>query len=159
MSNRGNRTVEPWEYADYINSPEWQAVRERYFKSKLPKECYCCAAPWRPGFHLHHRTYKNLGAENLRDLVLVCPSCHSRIHENQKLTGASVWGCTSNLRHKIHPVYGKKARAKRRKVERPQRLARRAAMRQKRASKQGRKAALAALQPSAGAERAGHTSP
>jgi 5-methylcytosine-specific restriction endonuclease McrA len=81
MGAPGKRTVSRWGYRSYIQSPEWRAVRERYWASKLPKNCYCCGAERKPGMHLHHRTYKNLGNERLLDLVPVCPRCHAEVHE------------------------------------------------------------------------------
>ena len=86
MSAKGRRTVGREGYLDYIRSAEWKAVKTRYLKSKLPKNCLVCKAPWSNSFHFHHRTYKNLGREFLRDLVVVCGKCHDLIHEYQKAT-------------------------------------------------------------------------
>lgn len=72
------------DYRAYIQSPEWRNVRKRFLASKLSKDCAGCGAKYAKGFHLHHRSYKNLGVERLMDLVVVCPSCHDRIHEDQK---------------------------------------------------------------------------
>ncbi|MET3567964.1 5-methylcytosine-specific restriction endonuclease McrA [Leifsonia sp. 563] len=80
MGVPGKRTVSRAGYSAYIQSPEWRAVRQRYFASGMPQECYVCGTPRKPGMHLHHRTYKNLGAERLMDLVPVCPGCHELIH-------------------------------------------------------------------------------
>lgn len=80
MSVSGRRTVGRAEYRSYIQSAAWRRTRDRYWASKLPTDCYCCGTQRRPGFHLHHRTYKNLGDERLMDLVPVCPSCHDEIH-------------------------------------------------------------------------------
>lgn len=30
---------------------------------------------------MHHRTYKNLGAERLMDLVPLCQRCHVKVHQ------------------------------------------------------------------------------
>jgi 5-methylcytosine-specific restriction endonuclease McrA len=80
VSTPGKGTVSRAEYRQYIQSPAWRAVRQRYFASGMPQECYVCGTPRKPGMHLHHRTYKNLGAERLMDLVPVCPDCHELIH-------------------------------------------------------------------------------
>lgn len=80
MVSAGRATVTKLGYREYIQSEEWRKVRARYWASKLPKDCYCCGKRRQPGFHLHHRTYKNLGHEMLRDLVSVCPPCHEEIH-------------------------------------------------------------------------------
>lgn len=80
MGIPGRRTVSRAEYRAYIASPAWRRTRERYWASNMPTACYVCDAPRRPGMHLHHRTYKNLGAERLMDLVPLCPSCHDEVH-------------------------------------------------------------------------------
>lgn len=80
MGVPGRRAVPRSEYRSYIQSEAWRRTRERYWASNLPQDCYCCGAPRRVGFHLHHRTYKNLGKERLMDLVPVCPGCHKEIH-------------------------------------------------------------------------------
>lgn len=76
-------------------------MRERYWASKLPNNCFCCWAEWRPGFHLHHRTYKNLGNERLMDLVPVCQDCHDLIHRlyraEPKWRRIGLWGLTKHV--------------------------------------------------------------
>jgi len=69
MAAPGRGTVTRAGYRAYIQSPGWRAVRQRYFDSKMPQDCFVCATPRKPGMHLHHRTYENLGAERLMDLV------------------------------------------------------------------------------------------
>lgn len=105
MGIPGRATVSRHEYRYYINSPAWRQVRDRYWASKLPKSCYVCDAPRRPGMHLHHRTYKNLGAERLMDLVPVCPTCHDHIHELHKTVPAAsrngLWGATKYARAEV----------------------------------------------------------
>ena len=100
MSRKGKRTVEPSGYREYIQSPAWQVVRKRYFASKLPKECYVCDKRYRPGFHLHHRTYKNLGNERLMDLLLLCPFCHEDTH-GLVHGGTNLWVAAKRLKKKI----------------------------------------------------------
>lgn len=68
-------------YYEYIQSSAWKLVRDRYRTSKQPQECLVCKSPWRPGFHLHHLTYKRLGCERLTDLRFVCVEHHKLIHE------------------------------------------------------------------------------
>lgn len=88
-------------YYDYIKSEAWQAVRERYFKSNMPKDCYVCeakAGTFRA--ELHHATYKRLGFERLHDLRVVCRACHQAIHDQEKRTGQSIWYATKGARRK-----------------------------------------------------------
>ena len=103
------RTVPPSGYAEYIASAAWQDTRRRFWASKLPKDCWCCSRTDGPK-DLHHRTYKNLGRENLRDLVPLCRDCHDRIHElHRRNPRLSLWGATGAVRLERHPVHGREA--------------------------------------------------
>jgi hypothetical protein len=85
---------------------------KRFWASKLPKDCYCCGDTSKPK-DLHHRTYKNLGNERLWDLVPLCRPCHDRVHEIHRATRhLGLWQATNQLRRKIHPVYGRASRDK-----------------------------------------------
>ncbi|ABG98339.1 conserved hypothetical protein [Rhodococcus jostii RHA1] len=107
MSVPGRATVTTAEYRRYINSPEWRRTRERYWSSKLPTDCYCCGRPRHPGMHLHHRTYKNLGAERLMDLVPVCAECHDEIHRlhrgDPRWKSKGLWYVTKHVRKTKRP--------------------------------------------------------
>jgi 5-methylcytosine-specific restriction endonuclease McrA len=115
-SPQPRREVAPAGYAEYIQSGAWQQVRRRFCASRLPKDCYCCARDDGPK-DLHHRTYKNLGHENLRDLVPLCRDCHNRVHElARRRPSLSLWGATGAVRRERHPVYGRAARKARREA-------------------------------------------
>ncbi len=76
------------EYQEYINSDAWKVgFRNRYLASRMPKACHICDCPWNDGFHLHHLTYKRLGAEWLTDVAAVCESCHDDIHRCCQVKG------------------------------------------------------------------------
>jgi hypothetical protein len=103
--HESKRTVEPAGYQEYINSDEWRAVRRRYWASKMPKDCYVCGASRHPGMHLHHRTYKNLGNEQLVDLVPVCEGCHEEIHMLQRENHCSLSRATKWARRRHHDTH------------------------------------------------------
>lgn len=122
-------------YREYIQSPEWRKKRDEYWDSGLPNECYCCGTPRHSGMHLHHRTYKRLGNEYLRDLVPVCQTCHEEIHvlhREQRGKARGLWYVTNRVRsaHSTerrkreqelppdHPTARVNASAKRRKAHR-----------------------------------------
>jgi hypothetical protein len=69
-------------YSDYLESEHWRALKAawepRRTRNKKPVCEFCLAGDRR--LDLHHRTYKRLGSESPRDLVLICDRCHSRIH-------------------------------------------------------------------------------
>ena len=78
-------------YRQYIQSPAWRKKRELYLQSKLSNDCAGCGATYTKGFHLHHRTYKNLGVERLMDLIMLCPKCHDKVHQAQQ---GNLWAHT-----------------------------------------------------------------
>lgn len=110
MGVPGKATKTRLEYREYINSPAWRKKREDYWRSGMPKNCYCCGTPRHSGMHLHHRTYKNLGNERLMDLAPMCQTCHERIHdlhrssERWKMKG--LWAATKQIR-KLNKASGK----------------------------------------------------
>lgn len=81
MGVPGDRTVDRNGYAAYIRSSAWRSVKKRYRESRLPQKCLVCGDTQ---FDLHHRTYKNLGAERLMDLVPLCRKHHEAVHSLQK---------------------------------------------------------------------------
>ena len=104
MGVPGKATVTPQGYRAYIQSNAWRAVRERYWDSKMPKNCFGCNKPRHKGMHLHHRTYKNLGNERLMDLVPVCKECHEDIHylyeSDPKWKQRGLWYATRAVRNR-----------------------------------------------------------
>lgn len=73
-------------YAQYLMSPEWKSVRSRWMASEFCMGDMCHTAGCRSlyALQLHHRTYARIGYEDMSDLVLVCQSCHHKIHVLQK---------------------------------------------------------------------------
>lgn len=73
-------------YVDYLASPHWLDVRQRWKAANLFKGwvCHCYGCDSREGLSLHHRTYERVGREELSDLVLVCVDCHKRIHQLER---------------------------------------------------------------------------
>lgn len=62
-------------YAQYLKSPRWADLVRRLRRDR------CIACSGRRHLSLHHVTYVRLGCERDDDLVTVCGSCHSQIHE------------------------------------------------------------------------------
>lgn len=71
------------DYGEYIRtSPYWQKVRKaRYNFDKGC--CVVCHRPLAPGeFETHHLSYMHLGSERIRDVLTLCPACHTVFHNN-----------------------------------------------------------------------------
>lgn len=78
----GSLTSDPFmsalEKRIYLQSAEWKALKQQRL-ALANNACEHCGC--KSNLHLHHVTYKRLGAEELSDLRIVCFSCHNKIHE------------------------------------------------------------------------------
>lgn len=64
-------------YHEYLRSEKWKKKRLRALKSAGFRCNICkCDGP----LQVHHKTYRRLGFERLRDLQVVCGACHKKIH-------------------------------------------------------------------------------
>lgn len=109
------------DYHTYINSVAWKMKKNQWVDSGRPLMCWACEEPMprsRSGFNFHHRTYKNLGDENLDDLVLLCRADHHYLElefkEKKKAAGVSIeswtWLFISMMRkaYKLPPIHKSK---------------------------------------------------
>lgn len=61
------------DYSAWLETPEWQEIRER----ALERAEFCCTdCGATRKLQVHHLTYANVGAERPEDLVVVCEECH-----------------------------------------------------------------------------------
>lgn len=66
------------EYNDYLNSPEWRAVREKVFEY-YGRACVLCDSTI--CLEVHHKHYKTFKNETVKDCVPLCLRCHKRHHK------------------------------------------------------------------------------
>jgi 5-methylcytosine-specific restriction endonuclease McrA len=73
------REREDWQewYRGYLQSGEWQDLRERVFNRD---NWICQGCLDAPAEETHHLTYERVGNEMLFDLISVCSNCHRQIH-------------------------------------------------------------------------------
>lgn len=64
------------QYQEYLKSDHWQKFRAKMF-SKKPKCRFCKSKKF---LHIHHLTYKNVGRETEKDVVIVCRVHHFELH-------------------------------------------------------------------------------
>jgi hypothetical protein len=91
MVNKGKNPKKTWKenrkkskeaninYREYIQSDEWYARRDQYFKTHKRRCAKCKAEP--KYLHLHHLTYVRLGYELDKDLIALCHECHQKAHK------------------------------------------------------------------------------
>ena len=65
-------------YRLYLKSPEWQEIRQQILRF-WDYKCATCYSEY--DLHVHHRTYKRVGNEELNDLIVLCENCHAKFHE------------------------------------------------------------------------------
>ena len=66
------------EYQTYLQTPHWKETR---LKKLVEVRCACEACGSWLNLNVHHKTYKNLGHEKLKNLRVLCEGCHLKIHE------------------------------------------------------------------------------
>lgn len=70
-------------YLAYLDSPEWQAIRQKVLDRDGHKCTHCGSTKI---LQVHHRTYKRLFHERLSDLVTLCKKCHMALHKRKRKT-------------------------------------------------------------------------
>jgi 5-methylcytosine-specific restriction endonuclease McrA len=65
-------------YYKYLLSDEWQQIRNELFESR-GRNCEICHST--KFLQIHHKTYKRVFREDPADLIIVCRTCHEKIHE------------------------------------------------------------------------------
>ena len=81
-------------YDAYISSDQWKGIRE----ARLRRDRYTCqGCGARDGLHVHHRTYERFTRERISDLVTVCSTCHSLIHDTHRKVLGSLSDTTTSV--------------------------------------------------------------
>lgn len=62
----------------YLNSPQW-ASKRKLALARAHYHCEMCHAE--TNLHVHHITYRNLYNELPSDIIALCPSCHTLVHD------------------------------------------------------------------------------
>ena len=70
------------QYQEYLQSPQWDEKRTKVLK-RAGNICEGCGDE--RATQIHHRTYQHLFDEFLFELVALCPTCHARIHAEERL--------------------------------------------------------------------------
>lgn len=70
-----------WYRDTYLNSPHWRKKKNAAL-DYAKRLCQLCNNAWL--LDVHHRTYENLGCENVRDLIVLCTTCHDKFHREIK---------------------------------------------------------------------------
>ena len=66
------------DYITYLQTPHWKQKRLDAIKYYFGK---CCLCNSKDNLDVHHKSYNNLFAEPISDLIVLCRSCHNGQHE------------------------------------------------------------------------------
>jgi hypothetical protein len=64
-------------YQEYLQTEHWKHFRDKALLNANNK-CQVCNEPHQ--LQVHHRNYDNRGRETFLDVVVLCRSCHARMH-------------------------------------------------------------------------------
>ena len=71
-------TYDQRHYSAYMRSPEWARKRTATL-NRQGRFCRSCGST--QALNVHHRSYANLGRETNSDLVILCETCHTGVHQ------------------------------------------------------------------------------
>lgn len=67
-----------YHYNEYLHSAEWRIKRQDILERD---EFACSICESKENLQVHHVTYDNVGKEQHHELLTLCKSCHTKIHE------------------------------------------------------------------------------
>ena len=73
-------------YKEYLHTYHWKEKREAVLADRN-FQCQLCKGELHSmNYHVHHKTYENIGHERMSDLMLLCADCHKKLHESIPLS-------------------------------------------------------------------------
>jgi hypothetical protein len=76
-SNNTGQTSTRLAYNNFINSPIWQGIKNKYWQTHARKCAACNSSKF---IHLHHMVYGQFGEEQEDDLIPLCKTHHDQYH-------------------------------------------------------------------------------
>ena len=74
-----------YSYQEYLLTNHWRNKR-KLIATMADYRCEICKKKITTGFHIHHLSYKHIGNEQTKELMFLCPDCHTAIHSNKPNT-------------------------------------------------------------------------
>ena len=100
-------------YQDYLQTEHWKSFRERILKKY--KKCFICGR--KDNLQVHHLTYVNLWKEEDKDVIVLCGSCHQKVHFSKKGRKLSVFQAFLKINQLKYNLFLKKDKEKRKLVK------------------------------------------
>ncbi len=90
-------------YQEYLQTEHWKDLKRRVHEQMRRRfgfsRCYICRTT--DGLQLHHRTYKRVGHEHLKDVGFFCGACHAKVHKrlsSKKSSRTNLWNIAKKMR-------------------------------------------------------------
>lgn len=81
------------DYKEYINSEEWNFIKECHYDSQFNRRCHSCGST--KDLEVHHSRYDRLGSPSeFHDLHTLCRGCHQNVHDLVKRFGEKLYYVT-----------------------------------------------------------------
>jgi hypothetical protein len=77
---KGKQKQQKPQYHEYIRSLKWR--KKSHYWRKRTKACEVCGSE--NNLQCHHKHYRTLGHEQRRDIMVVCYTCHCKLHDVQE---------------------------------------------------------------------------
>lgn len=71
-----------YSYQEYLLTTHWRNKR-KLVATMADYRCEICKKKITSGFHIHHLSYKHIGNEQTKELMFLCPDCHTAIHSKK----------------------------------------------------------------------------
>lgn len=71
------------EYYEYLRTPQWKLFRQLALDT-LGHQCGKCGN--KSELQVHHKHYRNLFQENIKDVMILCAPCHRMTHKKKLWT-------------------------------------------------------------------------
>lgn len=81
--SKKKKRINKLEYYQYLRTPQWKLFRQLALDT-LGHECGKCGN--KNELQVHHKHYKNIFQENIKDVMILCASCHRMTHKKQLWT-------------------------------------------------------------------------
>jgi hypothetical protein len=69
-----------YKYQEYLKSDHW--IRFRREVLRIRKQCQYCASKLQ--LNIHHKHYKTVGHERNEDVIVLCQTCHLKLHKKKR---------------------------------------------------------------------------
>lgn len=92
-------------YSDYLLTDHWKELSNKR-KSIDGYKCTVCGST--ENLNVHHKTYKNIGNEDIDDVITLCHECHVIVHRVTEVFDNNIETNSKGFKLEIEPLHIRK---------------------------------------------------